>query len=71
MPFAVRFSDVVDSADSLSVEEQQELVDILKNRMRERKRQQIIEDVEFSREEYRQGKCQPMSPEDILKEALS
>ena len=41
MSTAIRFADVVDYADRLSLEEQEELVDILRSRMRDEKRKRI------------------------------
>ncbi|MBF0198573.1 MAG: hypothetical protein HQL32_12725 [Planctomycetes bacterium] len=71
MSTAVRFADVVDYADHLSLEEQEELVDIIKSRMRDEKRKRIIDNVQASRKEFEAGKLKPISPEDIINEALA
>ena len=61
------FSDVVDAADALSPDEQENLVSILQNRLREQRRAELIRSVEEAETEFREGKCKPASVEQIMK----
>ena len=61
------FSDVVDAADALSPDEQENLVSILQKRLREQRRAELIRSVEEAEVEFREGKCKPGSVEEIMK----
>ena len=53
------FATVLDSAESLSLEEQAELADILRHRIAEKRRAEIIAAVNESRAEFAAGKLKP------------
>lgn len=63
------FSDVVDAADELSVEEQEALLDILRRRIAERNRKQLVREVAAARAEFAQGATRPASAKEIVEEA--
>jgi hypothetical protein len=65
------FSEVVDAASQLSLDEQVVLMEILHRRMIEKGREEILADVEESRREFREGQLRPATAEEIMKEALS
>ena len=65
------FADVVDAADHLTLDEQQTLLDLLKRRISEQERKQILQDVEDGRREYARGECRVATPEEIMKDVLS
>jgi hypothetical protein len=73
------FADLIETAEQLPIEEQEDLVHILKNRLRdsakptlhERKRAELIKDVAEAQQEFAQGKCKPLTPEQIMEEILS
>ena len=65
------FADVVEAADQLTLDEQQALLDLLKRRISEQERKQILQDVEDGRQEYARGECRVATPEEILKDVLS
>jgi len=67
----MRFGEVLDAADQLSVEEQEELVEVLHRRVIERRREEIAAEIQEARHEYESGACRPSTPEDILKDILS
>ena len=50
------FATVLDSAESLSLDEQAELADILRHRIAEKRRAEIIAAVKESRAEFAAGK---------------
>lgn len=67
----ISFADILEAAEQLSVEDREDLIRILQNRLREQKRADLISDVRESEQEFAQGKCQPVTPEQLMKEILS
>ncbi len=64
------FGDVLDAADHLSTEEQEELIAILHRRLSQSARQRVIADVQEARQEFATGCCSPVTPEEILREIM-
>ncbi len=67
----ITFSDILAAADELPLQDQETLSHILQNRIREQKRADLIKDVQDAQQEFTQGKCQPMTPEQLMEEILS
>jgi hypothetical protein len=67
----MRFAEVLDAADQLSLDEQVTLVDVLNRRLVERRRDQLVEEIQQARREYAAGQCKPATPEQIFKDLLS
>lgn len=67
----ISFADILEAAEQLSFEDREDLIRILQNRLREQKRADIITDVKEARQEFTQGRCQPVTPEELMKEILS
>ncbi len=65
------FADLIEAAEQLPLEEQEDLVHILKNRLRDRKRAALVKDVVEAQQEFAQGKCKPLTPEQIMEEILA
>lgn len=63
------FSDVVDAADHLSLEEQEELLEILRRRLAKRRRAELAREVQEAREEFATGQARPGSVDEIMDEA--
>jgi hypothetical protein len=63
------FSEIVDAADGLSVDEQMTLLEILRRRIAERNRQRLLRDVEEARDEFATGKARVASVSEIMDEA--
>jgi hypothetical protein len=61
------FGQVLDSADELTLEEQENLVSVLQRRVAERRRAELIRDVKEARQEFKAGKVRPASVAEILK----
>ncbi len=57
MEHALRFGDVVEAADRLTVEEQEELVEIVRKRMIAKRRGELLHDIRNTEGEYLQGQC--------------
>jgi hypothetical protein len=64
------FRDVVEAADRLSPEEQEELIGILNRRLAQAGRVRIAAEMEEARQEFADGRCSPTSPEDLMREIL-
>jgi len=62
------FSDVVDAADNLSIDEQQTLVEIFRRRIAKRNRDALVRDVAEARAEFRTGQAGASSVSDIMDE---
>ena len=57
MEHAVRFADVVEAADQLTLEEQEELLEIVKKRTVVRRRAELLKGVEETEREFQAGHC--------------
>jgi len=64
------FVEVLEAADRLSVEEQEALVDILHRRMIEKRRAELVKDIQDAEREFQAGGCRPASPSELIKEVL-
>ena len=71
MPNSIPFSEIVEAADELPVEDQETLVAILKGRLREHRRAELAKDIREAEKEFKSGKCHPVSPDELIKEILS
>ncbi len=65
------FSEVVNAADSLSVSEQEVLLEILRRRIAQKNRDILVEEVAEARAEFQAGKTRASSLSDILDEIRS
>ena len=64
------FTEVLEAADTLSPGEQETLVDILRRRLTEHRREQIVREVREAEDEFRAGTCRPVAPDELMKEIL-
>ena len=62
------FSDIIDAADNLSVDEQETLVEILQHRIAKRNRDALVRDVDEARTEFQDGNTQTTSLSEIMDE---
>jgi len=63
-----RFGAVVEAAEALSFEEQEMLVDLMRYRLIEHRREEIAANIARSREEYRQGRVRRGTVDDLMAE---
>jgi hypothetical protein len=68
MQDAAPFSDVVEAAGNLSLDEQEALVEILERRVTERRRSQLAKEIQDADREFQRGECRPAQPNDLLRE---
>lgn len=62
------FSDVVEAADELSIDEQETLVEILRRRIAKRNRDALVRDVTEAHTELASGRARTTSVADIMDE---
>lgn len=65
------FAEILDRADELPLESQETLIRILQNRLRDKRRAERVRDVEEAQQEFALGKCQSVTPEQLMEEILS
>jgi hypothetical protein len=65
------FADILEACDRLPLEDQENLINILQHRIREQRRSDIVKDVKEAQKEFAEGKCQPVTPEQLMEEILS
>ncbi|PIU56720.1 MAG: hypothetical protein COS88_02550 [Chloroflexi bacterium CG07_land_8_20_14_0_80_51_10] len=65
------FDEVLDKASSMPLEDQDMMIEILKNRATEKRREEISKNAEETLEEYKRGLTSKGSVADLLKELES
>lgn len=65
------FGEVLESADALSLEEQEDLLSVLQNRVRDQRRAALTKTVLEARREFATGRLRPTAPSVILKKILA
>jgi hypothetical protein len=64
------FGEVLDAADHLSLDEQQQLVEILNLRLAQAARARLVADVQEARAEFAEGRSVPATPDELMREIL-
>lgn len=67
---AMTFADILDAADQLPLKDQEDLIRILENRLRDQKRAVLVQDVQSAQQEFESGECSPTTPEQLMEEIL-
>lgn len=65
------FADVLEAADELPLDDQESLAEILRRRVIERRREQLAHEVQQARKEYQQGRCRPVTTDELMDEILA
>jgi hypothetical protein len=65
-----QFNEVLEAVEKMSLEEHESLVEILERRRIERRRAQIARDVRAARREFKAGKLDPATPDQIMESIL-
>ena len=71
MAKAPLFEEVLEDIETLSLEDQEILIEILHRRIVERRREELAQDVQQARQEFQAGQCRPVTPEQLLNEIES
>lgn len=67
----LQFREILEGAERLSPEDQEALVEVLKNRLRERRRAELAQDVQAAQKEFSEGRCQSVTSTELIKEIRS
>ncbi|MBU1262598.1 hypothetical protein KKG61_02750 [bacterium] len=65
------FNEVLESADKLSLDEQEILREALHRRLIEHRRAELAKEIQDAQQEYKEGGCQSATPSELMKEILS
>ena len=65
------FNKVLESADKLSLDEQEALTEVLHRRIIEHRRAELAKEIKDAQQEFKDGKCKPATPSELMKEILS
>lgn len=71
MQAALPFREVLEAVDALSLEEQEELMDVVRRRLIERRRLDLTSEIAEAEAEYDSGKCETRTPGELMREILS
>lgn len=71
MSSSATFSEVLDAIEQLPTDQQAELIDLVRRRLAERGRQQLIADVSETRAEHAAGKTRAASVDEVMREIES
>jgi hypothetical protein len=64
------FGEVLEAADQLSQDEQEELIAILHRRLAQAARQRLTGEVQEGRQEFAEGRCLPATPDELMREIM-
>lgn len=68
MKIAIGFDDVLEAAGALPVQQQEDIVRILKSRMIDQKREALAQSVQEARAEYARGEVRTGTVADLMKD---
>ena len=65
------YGQVLDSIEALPEEQQESLLDIVRKRLAERRRAELVKSVAEARKEFKSGKIRPATPSEIMRKVLA
>ncbi len=71
MSSKVTFDEVLDAVEHLPVDQQADLLELVRRRLAERGRQRVVQDVHEGEAQFRNGEAKPASVDDLLREIAS
>lgn len=71
MEAALPFGEVLEAIDALPLEEQEELMQVVRHRIIEQHRLQLAREVAEAEAELEAGGCEVRTPEELMREILS
>ena len=66
-----RFGEILEEAAGWPVEDQETLVEVLQNRLRERRREELANDVREAQKEFEAGSCRPATANELIRDRKS
>ena len=61
------FAELLDAVDALPIEEQAELIEIVRRRLIEHRRDELAGEIQEARQNFQAGRCEPRTPDEILR----
>ena len=71
MPTTTTFDEVLDAIEHLPADQQADLIEVIRRRLAERGRKQVIDDVRDARIEHADGRTRIASVDEIMREIES
>lgn len=71
MEHVMSFGKVLEVFDELPLEEQETLLDVMQRRVVERRREEIVQEIQAAQREFESGQCQVVTPDELLAEILA
>jgi len=65
------YGQVLDSIEALPEEQQESLLEVMKRRLAERRRNALAKSVQEARKEFKAGKLRPATPSEIMRKLLA
>ncbi|MFH1242666.1 MAG: hypothetical protein V1689_09935 [Pseudomonadota bacterium] len=65
------FGEILEELDKLPLGDQEALRDILAKRIIEHRRNELFTEIREARKEHEEGKCRPVSPDELMTEIVS
>ena len=65
------FGEILEAADDLPIEDQEALVEVLKSRLRGRRRAELAQEIHQANKEFAEGSCRPVTPDELMREIRS
>lgn len=70
MARAQPFGEILEGIETLPLEDQEILEEILHRRIAERRREELVQDVQLARQEFQAGQCAPVTPDELMDEIM-
>lgn len=67
----MRFAEVLDAVGGLPIEEQTDLLEIVRRRLIEHRRDELALETQEAHRDFAAGRCHPKAPDEILRDILS
>ena len=71
MENVLAFGEVLEAADELPLEEQETLIEVIRRRVIERRREELAREIQDAQKEFQAGQCRPTTPDELMTEILS
>ena len=71
MESVLAFGEVLEVVDRLSLEEQERLIEVVRRRVIERRREELAKEIQDAQKEFQAGHCRPVTPDELMAEILS
>lgn len=71
MQNTIPFGEILEAADKLPVQDQEELIDILSKRIIDCRREKLSREIKETQEEFEAGQGKACAPDDIIDEIMS